>query len=155
VRRGEALDLVQAMLSGHTGALSTVHANTPRDAAIRLETLCLMSDVSLPAHVARIQVASAVHLVIQIARLPDGSRRIMEITECLGLGADGQYRLQELFRFSGEGRDAAGKIVGQLRPTGGRPSFAAEVDALGYRDRILLTTDLFPSREAAANSPQT
>lgn len=153
VRRGEALDLIQAMLSGHTGALSTVHANTPRDAAIRLETLCLMSDVSLPAHVARIQVASAVHLVIQIARLPDGSRRIMEIAECLGLGADGQYRFQDLFRFVGEGRDAAGKIVGRLRPTGGRPSFASEVDALGYRDRIELTADLFPPPKADAASP--
>jgi len=150
VRRGEALDLVQAMLSGHTGALSTVHANTPRDAAIRLETLCLMSDVSLPAHVARIQVASAVHLVIQIARLPDGSRRIMEIAECLGLSTDGNYRFVELFRFVGEGRDAAGKIVGRLRPCGNRPSFAGDVDALGYRDRVQLTADLFPLPEAAA-----
>jgi pilus assembly protein CpaF len=112
-----------------------------------------MSDVSLPAHVARIQVASAVHLVIQIARLPDGSRRIMEIAECLGLGADGQYRFQDLFRFVGEGRDAAGKIVGRLRPTGGRPSFASEVDALGYRDRIELTADLFPPPETAAAPP--
>ena len=150
VRRGEALDLVQAMLSGHTGALSTVHANTPRDAANRLETLCLMSDVSIPAQVARIQVASAVHLVIQIARLPDGSRRIMEIAECLGLSSDGNYRFVELFRFVGEGRDAAGKIVGRLRPSGGRPSFAGDVDALGYRDRVQLTADLFPLPEAAA-----
>lgn len=150
VRRGEALDLVQAMLSGHTGALSTVHANTPRDAANRLETLCLMSDVSIPAQVARIQVASAVHLVIQIARLPDGSRRIMEIAECLGLSPDGNYRFVELFRFVGEGRDAAGKIVGRLRPCGNRPSFAGDVDALGYRDRVQLTADLFPLPEAAA-----
>jgi len=74
----------------------------------------------------------------------------MEIAECLGLSPDGNYRFVELFRFVGEGRDAAGKIVGRLRPSGGRPSFAAEVDALGYRDRVQLTADLFPLPEAAA-----
>lgn len=153
VRRGEALDLVQAMLSGHTGALSTVHANTPRDAAIRLETLCLMSDVSLPVHVARTQVASAVHLVIQIARLPDGSRRVTAIAECLGLGPDGNYRFADLFRFVGQGRDAEGRIRGGLEATGGRPTFAADIDALGYRDQVSLTADLFPLSGGPAAEP--
>jgi len=77
----------------------------------------------------------------------------MEIAECLGLSPDGQYRFQDLFRFAGEGRDAAGKIVGRLRPTGGRPSFAPEVDALGYRDRVKLTADLFPPAGAEPVSP--
>jgi len=154
VRRGEALDLVQAMLSGHTGALSTVHANTPRDAAIRLETLCLMSDVSLPVHVARTQVASAVHLVIQIARMPDGGRRLTAIAECLGLGPDGNYRFEDLFRFVGRGRDAEGRICGGLEPTGSRPTFAADIDALGYRDRVTLTADLFPLPGTMASGPQ-
>jgi pilus assembly protein CpaF len=85
IRRGEALDLIQSMLSGHAGSLTTVHANTPRDAAVRLETLCLMSDVGLPAHVARMQVAPALHVVVQIARYLDGSRRVQTISEMLGL----------------------------------------------------------------------
>jgi pilus assembly protein CpaF len=80
VRAGEALDMVQSMLSGHAGSLSTIHANTARDALIRLETLSMMSDVEMPVHVARTQVASAIHLVVQIARFPeDGSRRITQI----------------------------------------------------------------------------
>src|SRR5581483_9194563 len=89
VRRGEALDLVQSMLSGHAGSLTTVHASTPRDAAIRLETLCLMSDVSLPVHVARMQVASALHVVVQLARFADGSRRVQSIAEMTGLQGGG------------------------------------------------------------------
>lgn len=143
VRRGEALDLVQSMISGHSGALSTVHANTPRDAAIRLETLSLMSDVSLPVHVARMQVASAIHLVIQIARLPDGSRRVMAVSECRGLGDDGQYRFVEIYRFAGEGRDSEGRIVGRLIHTGAKASFADDLDALGYRGEVQLTKNVF------------
>lgn len=144
VRRGEALDLVQSMISGHSGALSTVHANTPRDAAIRLETLSLMSDVSLPVHVARMQVASAIHLVVQLARLPDGSRRLMTVSECLGLDGDGHYRFQDIYRFAGAGRDSEGRILGRLVHTGVIPSFAVEIDALGYRAEVRLTNHLFP-----------
>src|SRR5262245_57226545 len=131
VRRGEALDLIQSMLSGHAGSLTTVHASTPRDAAIRLETLCLMSDVSLPVYVARMQVASAVHLVVQIARFGDGSRRLQAISELRGLDEGNNYRFEELYRFQASGQDASGRLQGQLVPTGARPSFAAEPAAMG------------------------
>ncbi|HEY1066693.1 MAG TPA: CpaF/VirB11 family protein, partial [Pirellulales bacterium] len=143
VRRGEALDLIQSMISGHAGSLTTVHANTPRDAAVRLETLCLMSDVSLPVYVARTQVASAIHLVVQLARLSDGSRRVTAISECRGAHPEGGYAFEDLYRFVGAGRDAEGNILGELKPTGARPSFANEVDALGLRDQVRLTERLF------------
>jgi pilus assembly protein CpaF len=143
IRRGEALDLIQAMISGHSGSLTTVHANTPRDSLIRLETLSLMSDVSLPVYVARAQVASAIHVIVQIARFSDGSRRVQAISEVLGLGEDSNYRVQDLYRFQGRGRDADGNIVGELMATGTRPSFSSEPFDLGVGDRVKLTTTLF------------
>jgi pilus assembly protein CpaF len=148
IRRGEALDLVQSMISGHAGSLTTVHANTPRDALIRLETLSLMSDVSLPVYVARAQVASAVHLVLQIARFSDGSRRVQEIAEVLGMGEDNNYRVQALYRFEGRGRDAEGNILGELVRTGTGTSFASEPFDLGVGDRVRLTAGLFAPRQA-------
>ncbi len=144
IRRGEALDLIQSMISGHSGSLSTVHANTARDAAVRLETLCLMSDVSLPAQVARTQVASAIHLVVQLSRMADGSRRVITISECLGLNGDGQYVFQDLYRFQGAGRDEEGVVQGELLATEVCPAFACDVDALGYRDEVQLTASRFP-----------
>src|SRR5262249_49414833 len=110
VRRGEALDLIQSMLSGHAGSLTTVHANTPRDAATRLEPLCLMSDVGLPVHVARAQVASALHVVVQLTRFGDGSRRVRQISEMLGLGPDGGYQVRDLYMFRAAGMDADGRL---------------------------------------------
>tara|TARA_R110002049_G_scaffold4601_4_gene31970 strand:- start:245845 stop:246849 length:1005 start_codon:yes stop_codon:yes gene_type:complete len=101
VRRGEALDLIQSMISGHRGAMTTVHASTPRDAAVRLETLSLMGGVSIPAHVARSQVASAIDVVVQISRSPDGRRGVNRITRCHGLteSADGiaDYHLEDVY----------------------------------------------------------
>jgi pilus assembly protein CpaF len=97
VRRGEALDLVQSMLSGHDGALSTVHASSPMLALVRLETLCLMSDVALPVYVARTQVASAVQVIVQIARCADGARRVVAIAEVNGLDKGERYRVRTLF----------------------------------------------------------
>lgn len=143
VRRGEALDLIQSMISGHAGALTTVHATTPRDAAVRLETLSLMSDVSLPVHVARVQVASAIQLVVQIARLGDGSRRVQAITECRGLDESNNYRLVDLFRFKATGRDQEQRICGQLDWTGEKPSFADEPVAMGFMDRVETTSALW------------
>jgi pilus assembly protein CpaF len=145
IRRGEALDLVQSMISGHSGALTTVHATTANDAAIRLETLSLMSDVALPVHVARTQVASAVQLFVQISRFLDGSRKIRGITECLGLDEKGNYRFQDLYRFEAEGLDSNGKLLGELRPTGAIPTFADEVGQMGFQDRVKLTPKLFPA----------
>ncbi|MCA9108598.1 MAG: CpaF family protein [Planctomycetaceae bacterium] len=150
VRRGEALDLIQSMLSGHSGSLTTVHANTPRDAAVRLETLCLMSDTELPVHVARTQVASAIHVVVQLVRLGDGSRRVSRISECCGLNDAGQYQWRELFQFDGHGRDEDGRILGELVPTGFQPSFADEPFALGLDDRIDQSRDLFAVPSSAA-----
>jgi pilus assembly protein CpaF len=152
VRRGEALDLIQSMISGHAGALTTVHASTPRDALIRLETLCLMSDVSLPVYVSRAQVASAIHVIVQIARFADGSRRVQAISECLGLSEDNQYRVQDLFRFQAAGNDAEGRLQGQLLPTGVRPSFAAELFAMGLDHQIELTQDLFTAAQEQPTS---
>lgn len=143
VRRGEALDLVQSMLSGHAGSLSTVHANAPRDALIRLETLAQMSDLSLPTHVARMQVASAIQMIVQLARFPDGGRRVTAVAECRGLGDDGAYVAEDLYRFVGKGQDSAGKVLGALERTGARPSFAGAVRAMGFLSRCESTRDLF------------
>jgi pilus assembly protein CpaF len=145
------------MISGHAGALTTIHANTPRDAASRLETLCLMSDAELPISVARAQVASAIHLVVQVARFMDGSRRVQSITECLGIDDQQRMTWRELFRFEGRGRFADGTVKGELVATGNRPTFAAEVFQMGLEDRINLTAQLFnleqpcPEFSCAAN----
>ncbi|MFM7073439.1 MAG: CpaF family protein [Planctomycetota bacterium] len=137
VRGGEALDMIQAMLSGHTGSLTTVHANSTRDSLIRLETLSLMSDVALPVYVARAQVAAAIQLVVQLSRFSeDGSRRVTRITEVLGLGAEQQYLSRDLFVLRMRGRDAQGRLIGQLEPTGERPSFAGEPVEQGLADQI-------------------
>jgi len=155
VRGGEALDLIQSMISGHAGSLTTVHANSPRDAASRLETLCLQSDASLPIYVARAQVASALHLVVQIQRLKDGSRRVQAISECLGLDAQQQYVWGDLFRFDGHGADAEGRIHGSMQPTQRRPGFADYVLSMGYAQRVRLTRAQFAAREPAnATAPQ-
>ena len=116
VRRGEALDLVQSMISGHSGAMTTVHATTPNDAAVRLETLSMMSDVALPSHVARLQVASALHLVVCINRQIDGSRRVEAISQCGGTDVHGNYVFQDVFRFSKDGVDGEGRVLGDLVP---------------------------------------
>jgi pilus assembly protein CpaF len=144
IRRGEALDLVQSMISGHAGSLTTVHATTANDATIRLETLSLMSDVALPVHVARTQVASAVQLIVQIGRFLDGSRKIRAITECLGLDDKGNYRFQDLYRFEAAGLNAEGRLLGELKPTGIVPTFGDEVAQMGFQDRVKLTRNLFP-----------
>jgi pilus assembly protein CpaF len=144
VRRGEALDMIQSMLSGHAGALTTAHANTPVDAMIRLETMCLMSGMELPVHVARRQVASAVHVVIQLRRYDDGSRRVQSISEILGLDESGMYRVQPLYEFRARGRDADGRLLGRLEPTGGVASFAAEPYELGLGHLVRLCRNVLP-----------
>lgn len=153
VRRGEALDMIQSMISGHSGALTTTHANNPTDAMSRLETLCLMSGVEIPIIVARRQVASAIHMVIQLARFDDGSRRVQLISEILGLDDAGAYQVRDLFRFNSTGRDAEGMIQGSLEPTGEVPTFAVEAYALGLEDRINLCKDLFPPPAAPSDDP--
>ena len=143
VRRHEALDMVQAMISGHAGSMTTVHASTPRDAASRIETLCLMSDASLPVYVARSQVASAVHVVVQLARFADGSRRIQSISELLELDDRDTYQWRELYCFQGHGLDNDGRLQGDLVATGSVPSFSREPYQLGFGEHIKLTDRLF------------
>jgi pilus assembly protein CpaF len=121
VRDGAALDMLQAMNTGHDGSLSTVHANTPRDALSRLETMVLMAGVDLPVRAIREQVCSAVDLVVQQARLKDGSRRIVAISEVVGMEGD-VVTMQDLFLYDfGMGLDASGRYQGKLKSTGLRP----------------------------------
>lgn len=144
VRGGEALDMIQSMISGHSGALSTVHANSPLDALIRLETLSLMSDVEIPVYVARAQVASAIHLIVQIARFSeDGSRKITRIAEAQGLDDNNQYQLADLFLSRLRGRSPEGKLIADLEPTGQKPTFAAEPRNQGMLDQIVLTRNVW------------
>lgn len=144
VRGGEALDLVQSMISGHSGSLSTIHAQTPGDALTRLETLSLMSGLDLPVYVARAQVASAIHLAVQIARFSeDGSRKVTRITEVCGLDDANRYRLIDLFVNQLRGKTADGRLIAQLVPTGQKPSFAREPYEQGLDDRIRLTGPLW------------
>ena len=132
IRSGEALDLIQAMTSGHGGCLTTVHATYPRDTLTRLETMCMMSDVDMPLTAMRLQIASGTNLVVQVSRLQDGSRKITHVTEVLGFDAhSGTYRLHDLFvrRYGGVGRD--GKIVSELVPTGAEPTFVHQLEEHG------------------------
>lgn len=143
VRGGEALDMIQSMISGHAGSLTTVHASTPRDALVRLETLSLMSDVEIPIYVARAQVASAIHLIVQLSRFAeDGSRRITRITEACGLDGD-RYALRDLFIHRLRGRDREGRLIGDLEPAGTLPTFAGEAREQGLDQRIRLTDSLW------------
>lgn len=121
-RGGEAFDMMQAMNTGHDGSLTTVHANSPKDALARMENMVLMAGMELPARAIREQLASALNLIIQIARLSDGSRRVIQITEVTGLEGD-VITLQDIFRFERKGVGAGGKIIGDLKPTGNVPKF--------------------------------
>ena len=137
VRRGEALDLIQSMLSGHDGAMSTVHASNPRMALVRLETLCLLSDVGLPVYVARTQLASAIHLIVQIARGPT-DRRITAISEVRGLDERDRYILADLYKISRQGPNRTEVLV----PTGEQSSFRNEVREMGFAEQAPLCSQV-------------
>ena len=122
VRGPEAFDLLQAMNTGHDGSMGTIHANTPRDALSRVENMVAMGGYSLPAKAVREQIASAVNVIVQAARLRDGSRKITHITEVIGMEGD-VVTLQDLFVYEIEGEDSKGRVVGRHRPTGLRPAF--------------------------------
>ena len=122
IRGGEALDLLQAMNTGHEGSMSTIHANTPRDSLLRLETCAVLSGVEIPLSALREQVSAAIHIVIQTARLHDGTRKITAITEVLGL-KDREYQLQDIYLFKNEGLSPDGKIIGHHVFTGYKPTF--------------------------------
>ena len=130
VRGPEAIDMLQAMNTGHDGSLTTIHANTPRDSLARLETMIQMTGMRLSDRAMRQQVASAVNLVIQVARLTDGTRRIVSISEITGMEGE-MITMQEIFQFERTGVDAAGKVIGRFRTTGIRPRFAERLKQYG------------------------
>jgi pilus assembly protein CpaF len=147
IRGGEALDLVQAMTSGHGGCMATLHATYPRDTMTRLETMSMMSDIEMPLAAMRIQLASAVNIICQVSRLQDGSRKITHVTEILGYdAASGMYQMQDIFVRQYQGFDERGMIVSQIVPSGILPRCLPQLHEHGV--------DLPPSvYEAAKNGP--
>jgi len=131
-RGGEALDMLQAMNTGHDGSLTTLHANTPRDALSRLETMVLMSGMDLPLKVVRQQISSAVDLIVQQTRLKDGARKVTAITEVVGMEGD-TVVMTDIFKFEQTGVGPGGKILGELKPTGIRPIFGPKLEAAGFK----------------------
>src|ERR1044072_6328573 len=132
VRGGEAIDMLQAMNTGHDGSLTTIHANTPRDALARLETMIQMTGMHLSDRAMRQQVASAINLVVQVARLSDGSRRVTSISEITGMEGE-TITMQEIFQYERTGVDKEGQVLGRFRPTGIRPRFAERLKACGLQ----------------------
>jgi pilus assembly protein CpaF len=131
-RGGEALDMLQAMNTGHDGSLTTLHANSPRDAISRMETMVLMAGMDLPLKVVRQQISSAVDLIIQQTRLKDGSRKVTAITEVVGMEGD-IVVLTDIFKFEQTGLGQEGKILGELKATGIRPIFSPRLEAAGFK----------------------
>jgi pilus assembly protein CpaF len=130
VRGGEALDMLQAMNTGHDGSLTTVHANSPRDALSRIETMALMANLSLPEKALRYQISSAIHIIVQVSRMSDGSRRVTHITEVTGTNGD-VISMQDIFLFEKYGLGPNGKVLGRFRSTGIIPKFAEKLKGAG------------------------
>src|SRR5271157_1648942 len=141
VRGEEAFDMLQAMNTGHEGSLTTVHANSPRDALARVENMVSMANLNIPERAIRQQIASAVHAVVQIARLSDGSRKIITVSEVTGMDGD-TIELQDVFVFERSGVDESGKVRGVFHSTGQPPHFAERLATAGCR----LSPELFESR---------
>jgi pilus assembly protein CpaF len=144
VRGGEALDMLQAMNTGHDGSLTTVHANTPRDAISRIETLVLMAGMDLPLKVVRQQVSSAVDLIVQQTRLKDGQRKVTAVTEVAGMEGD-IIVLSDIFKFTQTGVTTEGKVLGEVNATGIRPNFTPRLIAAGFN----LSADIFAPKAPA------
>ena len=130
IRGPEAFEMLQAMNTGHEGSLSTVHANTPRDALARVENMVLMAGFELPVRAIREQIASALHLLVQLQRFPDGVRRIVKISEITGMEGE-QVTMHDLYGFQRSGREPDGRVSGAFRPTGIRPTFSDELQIDG------------------------
>jgi septum site-determining protein MinD len=148
-RDGAALDMLQAMNTGHDGSMTTTHANSPRECIARLETLCLMAGMDLPARAIREQISSAIHLIVQISRLSDGSRKITSITEVCGMQGD-TVTLQEIFRFKETGFDKNRKVLGQFQAMGMIPTFIEKLEQRG----VVIPRELFSNEPKAATSPK-
>ena len=123
--------MLQAMNTGHDGSLTTVHANSPRDALARIENMVLMANLELPVRAIRDQIASAVNLVIQLARLSDGTRKITHIAEIVGMEQD-VITMHDIFTFVQRGIDESGRVIGEIQPTGIRPLFADRLERNGF-----------------------
>jgi pilus assembly protein CpaF len=130
VRGEEALDMLQAMNTGHDGSLTTVHANSPRDAISRLETMALMANLNLPEKAVRQQIASAISMVVQVSRMSDGTRRITHLTEVTGMDEE-VVSMQDIFVFEKRGVSPSGRVIGTFSATGIRPKFAERLRASG------------------------
>jgi pilus assembly protein CpaF len=141
VRGAEAVDMLQAMNTGHDGSLTTLHANTPRDALNRLSTMVAMANLNLPEKAVRQQIANGIQVVLQVNRLPDGTRKLMSISEVVGMEGD-VITMQELFSYERQGMDETGKVLGRFKPSGIRPKFAETLQARG----IELSGSLFLDR---------
>jgi pilus assembly protein CpaF len=146
-RGGEALDMMQAMNTGHDGSLTTIHSNSPRDTLARIETMVLMSGMELPVRAIREQIASAIDLIVHLHRLRDGSRRVTHVTELVGMEGD-VVTLQDLFLYDwGMGFDENGKAKGKLKATGLRPTFSEHLLNYGIElDADLFAPEKFVSR---------
>jgi len=130
VRGEEALDMLQAMNTGHDGSLTTVHANNPRDAIARIETMAMMANLNLPEKAVRRQIASAIQLIVQISRFNDGTRRITHLSEITGMEED-IVSMQDVFVFEKQGVSSDGRVLGAFTATGIRPKFAERLKASG------------------------
>jgi pilus assembly protein CpaF len=139
-RGAEAIDMLQAMNTGHDGSLTTLHANSPRDALSRLETMISMANLDLPERAMRQQIASAINLVIQVSRLSDGSRKLMQISEIVGMEGE-IITMQDIFVYEREGVDARDRVVGRFRPTGIRPRFSERLKTYGIDLSSLLFSE--------------
>ena len=145
VRGEEAIDMLQAMNTGHEGSMTTIHANSPRDALSRLETMISMANLNLPENASRHQIASAIHVVIQITRLPDGARKVTSISEVTGM-AGNIVTMQDLYVFERQGYDEQMRVRGRFRATGIRPKFSEKLLAAGISlPDLLFTSDTFAS----------
>ncbi|PYS51349.1 MAG: pilus assembly protein CpaF [Acidobacteria bacterium] len=134
VRAEEAIDMLQAMNTGHEGSLTTIHANTPRDALGRLETMVAMAQLNLPEKAVRQQIASAINVIVQVSRMPDGSRKVMSISEVIGMEGTA-ITMQELYAFERQGYDGQGKVRGRFTPLGIAPKFTEKLLAAGIQLR--------------------
>ena len=132
VRSGEAIDMLQAMNTGHEGSMTTVHANSARDALSRIETMVAMAELNLPEKAVRHQIASAINVIVQVSRLSDGTRKVVSISEVTGMEGP-IVTLQEIFVYERRGMDDEGRIIGRFRPTGVRPHFTDRLAAAGIR----------------------
>jgi pilus assembly protein CpaF len=145
VRGEEALDMLQAMNTGHDGSLTTIHANSPRDALYRLDTMVAMANLNIPDRAVRQQIASAVNMLVQVSRMADGTRKVTAISEITGMEQD-VITMQDIFIFDRTGLNREGKVMGRFRATGVRPKCAEKLVTMG----IHLPVDMFEHVHAVA-----